>query len=176
MAATMMGVLLYILVSAEPIGMGFGLAVYSVVVGVLIGDEFSSYFGYLVFFVYVGTLVVMFCIVVRLAPNPKFRFDLVVSFYSVYLGVNSLLSLLDSYGEAAEWGEGEGVFPLLLVGENVVRLGGNSFEGLGVYGGVGWGFVLVCLGLILILRVVSVVSIRKRSSGPLVRFVRCVSK
>lgn len=84
MAAIIMGTLLYILVSDDPIRMGFGLAIYSAVAAVLIGEEFSSYFGYLVFFVYVGTLMVMFCMVVSLAPNPKFMFDFVISVWLVY--------------------------------------------------------------------------------------------
>lgn len=97
LAAVIMGVLLYILVSDNPVGMGFGLAIYSAVVAILIGEEFSSYFGYLVFFVYVGTLIVMFCMVVSLAPNPKFMFDLVIRTWLVYWGVNFLLSLLDDW-------------------------------------------------------------------------------
>lgn len=75
LAAVIMGTFMFIMAADDPMSMGFGLAVYSLMVSVLIREEISSYFGYMVFFVYVGTLVVMFCMVVRLAPNPLFLFD-----------------------------------------------------------------------------------------------------
>ncbi|MES9964256.1 MAG: hypothetical protein ABW116_12015 [Candidatus Sedimenticola sp. 20ELBAFRAG] len=76
--------LTFVLLREEPIAMGLGLAAFSVGVAVIVGVEYSRYFGYLVFFVYVGTLVVMFCMVVRIAPNPQFNFDLMMALLVVF--------------------------------------------------------------------------------------------
>lgn len=45
------------------------------------------------------------------------------------------------------------------------------YFGLGVFDGVGWGSLLVYRAFIIMLRVISVVNLCRRSSGSLVRFV-----
>lgn len=87
--------------------------------------EWSRYVGYLIFFVYVGALLVIFCIVVRLTPNPVFR---VVPFVGLF-----------PLGNRLAGGEGFNVFK---------RFGGEIFDGgiyngLGTYDSVGWGVILV---------------------------------
>ena len=42
------------------------------------------------FFVYVGTLIVMFCMVVRLAPNPLFRLTPLLTYGFFYTGCRLL--------------------------------------------------------------------------------------
>lgn len=48
---------------------------------------------------------------------------------------------------------------------------GGVYERLGRFGGFAWGSCLVYLGLALLLRIISVANMSKRSRGPLVRFV-----
>lgn len=93
--------------------------VYSLYVSVFVGLKRSSYFGYLLFFVYVGALLVMFCIVVRLAPNPVFR---VVPF----------MGLLPFCLSGGCWWLGVGS-----LGVSSLRVNGELFGGLGVYDGIG---------------------------------------
>lgn len=69
----LVGVLGFVLFSEHPIRVGFWFILYSTIVSVCVGLDFSRYFGYLLFFVYVGALLVIFCMVVRLTPNPVFR-------------------------------------------------------------------------------------------------------
>lgn len=45
------------------------------------------------------------------------------------------------------------------------------YDKLGIFGGSVWGNTLVCLGVVLLLRIISVANMCKRSRGPLVRFV-----
>lgn len=149
----LVGIFGFVLFSEHPIRVGFWFILYSAYVSVFIGIEWSRYFGYLLFFVYVGALLVIFCMVVRLTPNPVFR---VVPF----LG---LLPFLGS-GQLRETGS------LLRKEQDNVEMRGDLFFGLGTYDGVGWGRVLIWMGLILLLRVIAVASMCKRSAGPLVRF------
>lgn len=150
----LLGVLSFIVYSEHPVRIGFWFVIYSVMVSIRVGVEWSSYLGYLMFFVYVGALLVMFCMVIRLAPNPVFR---VVPFVG-------LLPLIGG-GEvmASGWIRVYGV----PVG-NIVK--GGLYRGLGMYDGFGWGVVLIWLSLILLLRMISVVRMCKWSAGPLVRF------
>lgn len=170
-----MSVLLYILVCEDPIRVGFGLALYSTTVSVVVGLEWSSYFGYLVFFVYVGTLMVMFSMVVRLAPNPLFQ---VVPFMCLFFLCFGGVCAMELVGGMREYRVGELELGWVRIGR-VLDVRGFMYEGLGLYGGVIWGGILVFLGLVLMLSVVSVANLCKRSSGPLVRFVEkggCANK
>lgn len=77
------------------------------------GGEYSSYFSYLLYFIYVGTLIVIFCIVVRLAPNPVFRITPLLSLFLFQTGgriVEDLLAedLAVKYSGGIEvWGDSE---------------------------------------------------------------------
>lgn len=144
--------LVYIGYSEHPVMVGLWFILYVVMVSGWVGLECSRYIGYLVFFVYVGALLVIFCMVVSLAPNPVFR---VVPF----------VGLLPFVGAGIVAGEG-GVSGGLRNRE----VCGELYNGLGVYDGFGWGIVLVWLGLMLLLGMVSVVRMCKWLAGPLVRF------
>lgn len=116
----LVGIFGFVLFSEHPIRVGFWFILYSAYVSVFIGLEWSRYFGYLLFFVYVGALLVIFCIVVSLTPNPVFR---VVPF----LG---LLPFLGS-GQLSETSS------LLRKERGNVEMTGDLFFGLGTYDGVG---------------------------------------
>lgn len=179
MFAGLMVMIVFFLVSEDPLRMGFGFGVYSGLMSFLVAVEVNGFFGCLLFFVFVGTLLVMFCIVVSIAPNPVFRL-----FSALVLIVSYVVRILIVEVYAAEyniWLRGSGGEDYPHVSELTVgklgydcfrglRWSGNVFHGLGVYGGVGWGVVLVYAGLVIILRVVSVVNLCARRSGPLVRF------
>lgn len=64
--------------------MGFRLAFYSLLVSLLMRERYFRYYAFLLFFVYVGTLMVIFCIVVRLIPNPVFRLTPLIGFWFFY--------------------------------------------------------------------------------------------
>lgn len=147
-------VLGFVVYSEHPISVGFWVVFYFLVVSIWVGYEWSSYIAYLLFFVYVGALLVMFCMVVRLAPNPVFR---VVPLISLFPFVGGVVLLK---------GRRVGV----LRGMGRVDLSGSLFLGLGVFDGLGWGVVLVWLRLILLLVMVAVVGVCKWLGGPLVRF------
>lgn len=149
----LVGIFGFVLFSEHPISVGFWFILYSAYASVFIGLEWSRYFGYLLFFVYVGALLVIFCMVVSLTPNPVFR---VVPF----------LGLLPFLG-SGQLGETNNVIGKT---RNNIEISGDLFLGLGTYDGVGWGRVLVWIGLVLLLRVIAVASMCKRSAGPLVRF------
>nr|YP_010688215.1 NADH dehydrogenase subunit 6 [Pillucina pisidium (Dunker, 1860)]WBR65409.1 NADH dehydrogenase subunit 6 [Pillucina pisidium (Dunker, 1860)] len=152
MGLVLLCILSLIAYSEHPISVGFWFVWYSLMVTFWVGVEWSSYGGYLIFFVYVGALLVMFCMVVSLTPNPVFR---VVPFVSLFpLGVEMKKSTSPMMNKECEFN---------LLGDNVL---GN----LGVYDSVGWGLLLVWLGLMLLLSMISVISMCKWSSGPLVRF------
>lgn len=108
-----LGALFFVLLAENPITMGFGLAIYSLFVALLMGREYSSYFSYLLYFIYVGTLIVIFCIVVRLAPNPVFRITPLLSLFLFQTGgriVEDLLAedLAVKYSGGVEvWGDSE---------------------------------------------------------------------
>lgn len=48
-----------------------------------------------------------------------------------------MLTLLEDW--VVGFGEKIGLFPLMLMGEDAIRLRGRIFRGLGAYGGHGWG-------------------------------------
>lgn len=151
----LIGTLGFVLFSEHPITVGFWIILYSVFVSVCVGFDCSRYFGCLLFFVYVGALLVIFCMVVRLTPNPVFR---VVPFIGLVpfcirgrAGISVFFSSIrNRYIEFERQG--------------------SLYAGLGEYDGLGWGRMLIWLGLILLLSVISVARICKRCSGPLVRF------
>lgn len=76
--------MLFFLVSEDPLRMGLGFGVYSGLVSLVMVFEGKRVFGCLLFWVFVGTMLVIFCMVVRIAPNPVFRlfsvFMLIVSY------------------------------------------------------------------------------------------------
>lgn len=172
-----LGALLFVVLAEHPIAMGFGLAFYSLFVSVLVGEEQSCYFGYLIYFVHVGTLIVIFCMVVRLAPNPLFKLTPLLRLYFFQTGGRMAEHMLkeDMVVEYCrgkeEWGDTEEVLGFFWSEYRGMWFSGNVYDGLGVYTGVSWGSVLGWLGLVLMLRVVSVANMCKRPYGPLVRFV-----
>lgn len=68
-----MVIIVFFVVRDDPLRIGFGFGVYSGLMSFIVAVERNGFFGSLLFFVFVGTLLVMFCMVVRMAPNPMFR-------------------------------------------------------------------------------------------------------
>lgn len=84
----------FILSATDPITMGFGLAIYSLLVSVLIRQRYFRYYAFFLFFVYVGTLMVIFCMVVRLAPNPVFRLTPLIAFWFFFIRCRTLDNIM----------------------------------------------------------------------------------
>lgn len=172
-----LGALFFVILAEHPLRMGFGLALYSLASALMMGEDYSRYFGYVMYFIYVGTLMVMFCMVVRLAPNPVFRVTPLVTLYLFQTGGRVVEDLfvedvgIKYSGGAEVWGDSEKIEEFRSIRDLRVELMGDVYEGLGVYDGAGWGSILIWLGLVLMLRVVCVANICKRFDGPLVRFV-----
>lgn len=114
-----LGALVYISYSEHPVTVGLWFILYVLMVSGWVCLEYSRYIGYLVFFVYVGALLVMFCIVVSLAPNPVFR---VVPFVGLLPFVGGWVRA----GEGGVSGQSRGV-----------EMCGDLYSGLGVYDGFG---------------------------------------
>lgn len=97
------------------------------VASISVGVELTSFIGYLMFFVYVGALLVIFCIVTSLAPNPVFRVVPMIGILP-FLGLKVYFRFIDftSKGELS-----------------YRNRYGDVFFGLGLYDGLGWGIVLV---------------------------------
>lgn len=87
-------VLLFFLISEDSLRIGLGLAVYCGLVSFIVSVDGKNFFGCLLFWVFVGAMLVMFCMVVRIVPNPVFRlfsFVLIVTAYAVYVIVIEML-------------------------------------------------------------------------------------
>lgn len=155
--------LIFILLREEPIAIGLGVARYSTIGALLLGVEYSRYYGYLLFFVYVGTLVVIFCMVVAIAPNPQFKYD--VPLWGIaFFWVLDLFNLIIS-GTSNKTGNDKTITNL-----HIEEVDGSIFGILGRFRGTEWGYTIIALAVILLLAVVSVVNISKRLAGPLVNF------
>lgn len=174
------GVITFFLISEDPLRMGLRFGVYSGLVSIILIFEEKRFFGCLLFWVFVGTMLVIFCIVVRIAPNPVFRlfsvFLLFIS-YIVYILTIEMFSLEYDVLLVYLVG-GSGFFSSKVV---ISELGfdyfrdfwwvGGVYSDIGVFDGIGWGSLLIYRSIIIILRVISVVNLCNRSSGSLVRFV-----
>ena len=78
----------FVLFVGEPMAMALTLGVLSSIVSVAICMAYSSWFGFTVFLGYVGGLVVVFCIVLRVAPNPDLKVDFVLLGLLVFWGAD----------------------------------------------------------------------------------------
>lgn len=138
-----LGALFFVILAEHPLRMGFGLALYSLATALMMGEDYSRYFGYVMYFVYVGTLMVIFCMVVRLAPNPLFRITPLVTLYFFQTGGRVVEDLfvedagIKYSGGAEVWGDSEKVEHFRSIRDLGVGLTGDVYEGLGVYSGVG---------------------------------------
>lgn len=98
----------FLLRAEDPIRMGFGLGFYSLFVALLMAERYFRYFAFLLFFVYVGTLMVIFLMVVRLAPNPLFRITPILTFAFFFTACNMIDDLLRpiEQDKAYQWSGG----------------------------------------------------------------------
>jgi len=61
----------------HPISLGAVIFLLRGLCCLIIGREVSSWYGYIIFLIYVGGILVIFAYIVALAPNPHFKLDLV---------------------------------------------------------------------------------------------------
>nr|AIG21314.1 NADH dehydrogenase subunit 6 [Dendropoma nebulosum] len=72
-------------VMAQPLSLGLVILCMTVSASCMCGVFVSSYYGYILFLIYVGGLLVMFTYVAALIPNVKYKFNL--SIMGVLLGM-----------------------------------------------------------------------------------------
>nr|YP_009407575.1 NADH dehydrogenase subunit 6 [Gigantidas platifrons]ASB29953.1 NADH dehydrogenase subunit 6 [Gigantidas platifrons]ASB29959.1 NADH dehydrogenase subunit 6 [Gigantidas platifrons]BAV25054.1 NADH dehydrogenase subunit 6 [Gigantidas platifrons] len=62
----------FMLSIGEPLFMGLGLFVVSLIISILLGLEMGSLVGYFIFLIYIGGLMVLFGYVLSIFPNQRF--------------------------------------------------------------------------------------------------------
>nr|YP_009192127.1 NADH dehydrogenase subunit 6 [Granata lyrata]ALK03371.1 NADH dehydrogenase subunit 6 [Granata lyrata] len=142
---------------AQPLSLGFCIMLYSVLSCTCIGLMGSSWYGYILFLVYVGGLLVMFAYVSALAPN------------NFFTGLGSLIGVLFfsvlglSYGVSC-----------YVIDQVAVVMGVGDIGKMKVLSDCGYGIVLpsgvsvmVFLGLVLLVNLLAVVKVCYYQRGPL---------
>nr|YP_009353861.1 NADH dehydrogenase subunit 6 [Myadora brevis]AQZ26166.1 NADH dehydrogenase subunit 6 [Myadora brevis] len=139
----------------HPLSMGAMILLLSGLSSILIGMEVSSWFGYVIFLIYVGALLVMFAYVAALAPNPEFKLSFL--FFVFMVGIIVFCYLIS----LVYWPFSESqVLNLVgfIYGNSNVQSSMASSDG---------SFVLVGLGVLLLLVLVVVCKICRFYKGPL---------
>lgn len=62
-----------IVLSFTPLALGLWVLILSIRISFLIGLIYSSWFGFILFLIYIGGMLVMFAYFVRIQPNQQFR-------------------------------------------------------------------------------------------------------
>nr|YP_009136918.1 NADH dehydrogenase subunit 6 [Allonautilus scrobiculatus]AKE32142.1 NADH dehydrogenase subunit 6 [Allonautilus scrobiculatus] len=153
----LIGVMFGVLVVFQPLSLGVMVVLMSVVSSFFIGSTVSCWYGYMLFMVYVGGLLVMFIYVASLAANLMFVGGMGVmgcflvllgsGTYWMSLGKSSYVSVVGYFGDSEF---------VSLVGSS----GGGIMEKSMVWGYVG-------LGALLLVVLVGVVKICYHCDGPL---------
>nr|QBC73205.1 NADH dehydrogenase subunit 6 [Perotrochus caledonicus] len=140
----------------QPLSLGFCVMLMSLLSCILIAFCVSSWFGYVLFLIYVGGLLVMFAYVSALAPNSFFSgFKSLVSFI-VVVGVLMLVSVMTYFktSDFSVWGDffcqskGHVIVGAFLINPSSVSL-------------------MIALGIILLINLLAVVKVCYYQQGAL---------
>nr|YP_514805.1 NADH dehydrogenase subunit 6 [Sepia officinalis]BAE80071.1 NADH dehydrogenase subunit 6 [Sepia officinalis] len=141
----------------QPLSLGFMLMLNMMCVSGLVGFTVFSWYGYLLFLVYVGGLLVMFMYIISLVPNLIFLSSKVVLYFFMIFFSYFLMSYL---------------FMKEMISEEMKSLKLNSFSGASCASGetilmLDNFYCYVVLGIILLFVLISVVKICYYCDGPL---------
>ena len=64
---------LTMLVTFYPLSLGFWVLILSIIISILMGVSFSSWFGLIMFLIYIGGMLVIFAYFVAIQPNQHFN-------------------------------------------------------------------------------------------------------
>nr|YP_010536714.1 NADH dehydrogenase subunit 6 [Trochus sacellum]UYC29886.1 NADH dehydrogenase subunit 6 [Trochus sacellum] len=140
----------------QPLSLGLCVMVLSVIFCLLISLSVSSWYGYILFLVYVGGLLVMFAYVSALAPNNYFSsVKSLMGFFSVFVVsfmVIGGLYFID-YNLVSSVGEFSGVKGMACSGMMIISPSSMS--------------LIIVLGTILLVNLLAVVKVCYYQQGPL---------
>nr|YP_010952633.1 NADH dehydrogenase subunit 6 [Acanthopleura vaillantii]WMQ53040.1 NADH dehydrogenase subunit 6 [Acanthopleura vaillantii] len=147
-----------LLLVSQPLSMGSLVLVNSMVISVTIFFQTESWFGFILFLIYVGGLLVMFAYVTALTPNLVFKKgQLKFVFFLVYFFWLSLFMGSDAISVSSR------------VGESFLSSGGVSVyheQGMSLYSFFGF-LTTVSLVLVLLFVLLCVVKICYKKKGAL---------
>nr|WGW18090.1 NADH dehydrogenase subunit 6 [Puncturella cf. parvinobilis] len=140
-----------------PLSLGLSVGLLSGLYCLVIGVAFSSWYGYILFLIYVGGLLVMFIYVGAISPNVtfslnKFLLSLLVLFYFVLVSFVFFKNISNASSASMSCLSDEGLLMMFSGGGFVVA---KSVS------------LLIVLGILLLFNLVSVVKICYHSKGPL---------
>jgi NADH-ubiquinone oxidoreductase chain 6 len=95
-----------LIITFYPLTLGFWILVLSIIISILISTTFSRWFGFIIFLIYIGGMLVIFAYFVAIQPNQHFRlkvpfFFLILSF--INLPINIYPILLNLFSESRWW-------------------------------------------------------------------------
>nr|YP_514817.1 NADH dehydrogenase subunit 6 [Amphioctopus fangsiao]AWX90649.1 NADH dehydrogenase subunit 6 [Amphioctopus fangsiao]AWX90684.1 NADH dehydrogenase subunit 6 [Amphioctopus fangsiao]AWX90696.1 NADH dehydrogenase subunit 6 [Amphioctopus fangsiao]AWX90708.1 NADH dehydrogenase subunit 6 [Amphioctopus fangsiao]AWX90720.1 NADH dehydrogenase subunit 6 [Amphioctopus fangsiao] len=146
-----------LIVLIQPLSLGFMIMLVSMFMSVLISFFVYSWYGFMLFLIYVGGLLVMFMYIISLIPNLIFfskgmLLYMVVGFLSFFMmNIMSMYMYLDL-----------GIISMKMMNISVLSLGMSSL----IMSGFNF-FCYVFLGMLLLLILISVVKICYYCEGPL---------
>nr|YP_010454130.1 NADH dehydrogenase subunit 6 [Neorossia caroli]QXJ42146.1 NADH dehydrogenase subunit 6 [Neorossia caroli] len=141
----------------QPLSLGFMLMSMVLCMSVLMGMIIFSWYGYLLFLVYVGGMLVMFSYVISLIPNFIFvSSKVVLYFFSIFFGfmVMNFFITKDMIGSEVK--------DIMMFNYSGMSMGGSSV--IMMYDNF---FCYLLLGFILLFVLISVVKICYYCEGPL---------
>nr|YP_008757871.1 NADH dehydrogenase subunit 6 [Sepiella inermis]AGS18378.1 NADH dehydrogenase subunit 6 [Sepiella inermis] len=141
----------------QPLSLGFMLMLNMMCVSGLVGFIIFSWYGYLLFLVYIGGLLVMFMYIISLVPNLIFLSSKVMLYFFMIFLSYFLMNYL---------------FMKEVISEEMKSMSLNSFSGVSCGGGelilmMDNFYCYVVLGVILLFVLISVVKICYYCEGPL---------
>nr|QXJ42185.1 NADH dehydrogenase subunit 6 [Rossia sp. GS-2021] len=141
----------------QPLSLGFMLMSMVLCMSILMGMVIFSWYGYLLFLIYVGGMLVMFAYVISLIPNFIFiSSKVVLYFFSIFFGfvLMNFFIIKDMIGVEAK--------DIMMFNYSSMSMGGGSV--IMMYDNF---FCYLLLGFILLFVLISVVKICYYCEGPL---------
>nr|QIZ12544.1 NADH dehydrogenase subunit 6 [Tonicina zschaui] len=69
----------------HPLSMGLMILLNTIIISLSMFFQSSSWFGFILFLIYIGGLLVMFAYVTALVPNPTFKFNMMLKNFTVMM-------------------------------------------------------------------------------------------
>ena len=146
-----LSIFITIILSFTPLLLGLWVLIIAIVISVIIGIVSTSWFGFIVFLIYVGGMLVIFVYFAAIQPNQQISFLLIVRL-TIY--ITAILIVINISGSLNSLLEDQTILSSLYVFINIP--------------------LLVFLALVLFLVLVAVVKISILFQGPLRPFIKYV--
>nr|YP_010610781.1 NADH dehydrogenase subunit 6 [Argonauta argo]WAP91601.1 NADH dehydrogenase subunit 6 [Argonauta argo]BCN86449.1 NADH dehydrogenase subunit 6 [Argonauta argo] len=144
----------------QPLSLGFMILLVNIFMSMLIGFFSFSWYGYILFLVYVGGLMVMFMYIISLIPNLIFFSKGMLLYLLMSFSLFMVMNYYSFYNYIIKFNLKEGMMDLKLksTGFSSILMSDYNF------------FSYVFLGVLLLLILISVVKICYYCDGPLRAF------